>query len=89
MIRQHQFSKVELVSLVLPQNSKDELDRMTNAAETVLQRLELPYKTMLLCSQDIGFCAQKPTILKFGCRMKRDIEKSQVALIAENFRQEE
>ncbi|WPX96456.1 serine--tRNA ligase [Candidatus Bandiella euplotis] len=59
MIRQHQFSKVELVSLVLPQNSKDELDRMTNAAETVLQRLELPYKTMLLCSQDIGFCAQK------------------------------
>jgi seryl-tRNA synthetase len=59
MMRQHQFSKVELISLTAPKDSKNELERMTNAAETVLQRLDLPYRTMLLCSQDMGFCAQK------------------------------
>lgn len=59
MIRLHQFSKVELVSIVKPQDSKVEHERMLSAAETILQMLELPYRVMLLCSQDTGFCAAK------------------------------
>ena len=59
MIRQHQFSKVELISIVLPERSKDELERMTSAAETILKKLDIPYRISLLCSQDTGFCAQK------------------------------
>lgn len=59
MIRQHQFWKVELVSLTAAENSEQELERMTNAAETILQRLELPYRLVLLCSGDMGFAAQK------------------------------
>lgn len=52
MIRQHQFYKVELVSIVHPDKSADEHERMLNAAETVLQQLELPYRVVLLCSGD-------------------------------------
>jgi len=59
MIRQHQFSKVELVSIVRPQDSKQEHERMLSAAEEVLKRLELPYRVMLLCSGDMGFCSTK------------------------------
>lgn len=59
MIRLHQFSKVELVSIVKPEDSANEHERMLTAAETVLQRLEIPYRVMLLCSQDTGFCAAK------------------------------
>ncbi len=59
MIRLHQFSKVELVSIVKPEDSKSEHERMLSAAETILQRLELPYRIMLLCSKDTGFCAAK------------------------------
>jgi len=59
MIRQHQFSKVELVSFVKPEESKNELERMTNAAETVLKNLDLPYRVSLLCAEDMGFCAEK------------------------------
>jgi seryl-tRNA synthetase len=59
MIRLHQFSKVELVSIVKPEDSNAEHERMLSAAETILQRLELPYRVMLLCSQDTGFCAAK------------------------------
>ena len=59
MIRQHQFSKVELISIVLPENSKVELERMTETAETILRKLEIPYRTVMLCSQDTGFCSQK------------------------------
>lgn len=59
MIRQHQFSKVELVSATLPEDSADEHERMLSAAETVLQTLDLPYRTMLLCSGDTGFGSQK------------------------------
>ncbi len=59
MMRQHQFSKVELISIVLPENSKDELGRMTNAAETILKKLKIPYRTSMLCSGDTGFCSQK------------------------------
>ena len=59
MIRQHQFTKVELVSIVRPQDSPAELQRMLHCAETVLQRLELHYRVMLLCAGDMGFAAGK------------------------------
>ncbi|MDE1882859.1 MAG: serine--tRNA ligase [Rhodospirillales bacterium] len=59
MLRQHQFSKVELVSITTPEQSWDEHERMTRAAETVLERLGLPYRRMLLCAGDTGFSAAK------------------------------
>ena len=59
MIRMHQFHKVEMVSIVAPEDSAEELDRMTGAAERVLQLLELPYRVMLLCSGDMGFAAKR------------------------------
>ncbi|MHA7817519.1 MAG: serine--tRNA ligase [Pseudohaliea sp.] len=59
MIRQHQFEKVELVCFVRPGDSDDALERLTGHAETVLQRLELPYRRVLLCGGDLGFSARK------------------------------
>ncbi len=59
MIRQHQFEKVELVSIVRPEQSDAEHERMTRCAETVLERLQLPYRRMLLCTGDMGFAATK------------------------------
>lgn len=59
MLRQHQFHKVELVSVVKQEDSAAELERMTNVAESILQKLGLPYRVMLLCSQDMGFSACK------------------------------
>jgi seryl-tRNA synthetase len=59
MIRQHQFSKVELVSITRPDASAEEHERMTRCAETVLQRLELPYRVVVLCAGDTGFGARK------------------------------
>ena len=59
MIRQHQFSKVELVSVTTPENSLAEHERMTACAEEVLKRLGLPFRTMLLCTGDMGFASQK------------------------------
>jgi seryl-tRNA synthetase len=59
MIRQHQFEKVELVQLVPPAESYAALERLTADAETVLQRLELPYRTMALCTGDLGFSSAK------------------------------
>jgi seryl-tRNA synthetase len=59
MIRQHQFEKVELVQLVSPADSAEALEALTGHAEIVLQRLELPYRKVLLCSGDIGFGSSK------------------------------
>jgi seryl-tRNA synthetase len=59
MIRQHQFSKVELVSITRPEQSDAEHERMTTCAETILQRLELPYRVVVLASGDTGFAAHK------------------------------
>ncbi len=59
MIRQHQFLKVELVSIAHPDHSDDEHKRMTNCAEEVLKRLGLPYRVITLCTGDMGFSAQK------------------------------
>lgn len=64
MIRQHQFSKVELVSITTPEQSRDELERMTASAESILQGLGLHYRVMRLCAGDMGF----------GARMTYDLE---------------
>jgi seryl-tRNA synthetase len=59
MIRQHQFYKVELVSIVTPDHALDEHERMTHCAEEILKALELPYRKVLLCTGDMGFASQK------------------------------
>ncbi|MBX2855279.1 MAG: serine--tRNA ligase [Rhodobacteraceae bacterium] len=59
MLRQHQFEKVEMVSVTKPEDSLAELERMTGCAETILQKLELPYRTVTLCTGDMGFGARK------------------------------
>jgi seryl-tRNA synthetase len=59
LIRVHQFQKVELVNFVHPDHSYDELERLTQAAETILQKLKLPYRVMALCTGDLGFSAAK------------------------------
>lgn len=59
MIRQHQFEKVELVQLVHPETSWDALDALTGHAEAILQKLELPYRAVVLCGGDLGFSAAK------------------------------
>ncbi len=64
MIRQHQFTKVELVSITTPEQSRDELERMTASAESILQGLGLHYRVMKLCAGDMGF----------GARMTYDLE---------------
>lgn len=59
LIRQHQFNKVEMVKIVKPETSYDELESMVNSAEKILQKLNLPYRVISLCSGDIGFSAAK------------------------------
>ena len=59
LMRQHQFEKVEMVSIVLPEDSEREHARMLTSAEKILERLELPYRTVLLCSGDTGFSSTK------------------------------
>jgi seryl-tRNA synthetase len=59
LIRQHQFDKVELMTFSAPEQSYDELERLTSNAEEILKRLDLPYRTMLLCTGDMGFASAK------------------------------
>jgi seryl-tRNA synthetase len=59
MIRQHQFDKVEMVQIAHPDKSYDALEEMTGHAEAILQRLNLPYRVVALCTGDIGFAAAK------------------------------
>ncbi len=59
MLRQHQFEKVEMVSITRPEDSRDELDRMTKCAQGILERLGLPYRTVVLCVGDMGFGARR------------------------------
>ena len=59
MIRQHQFDKVEILQVVHPEKSADAHEELTRHAETILQRLELPYRTMMLCTGDLGFSSAK------------------------------
>ena len=93
MIRQHQFSKIEMVSIVHPKDSDTKLEEMTNHAEFILKELNLPYRVVLLCSGDTGFSSKKHMILKFGCLDKImdwvNIEKYHLVQIVEIFNQEE
>jgi seryl-tRNA synthetase len=59
LIRQHQFDKVELMKFTTPEQSYDELESLRRAAETVLERLDLPYRTVVLCTGDMGFASAK------------------------------
>jgi seryl-tRNA synthetase len=59
MLRQHQFEKVEMVSLTRPEDSEAELKRMTRCAENILERLDIPYRTVVLCTGDMGFGARR------------------------------
>ncbi|HNE99995.1 MAG TPA: serine--tRNA ligase, partial [Thauera aminoaromatica] len=59
MIRQHQFDKVEMVQIVEPAKSKEALEQMVGHAEAILQKLELPYRVITLCTGDMGFSAAK------------------------------
>jgi seryl-tRNA synthetase len=59
MMRQHQFTKVELVSITTPEHSQEEHERMLGCAEAVLKKLDLPFRTVTLCTGDMGFAAQK------------------------------
>ncbi|MBG9795183.1 seryl-tRNA synthetase [Paenibacillus dendritiformis] len=59
LIRQHQFNKVEMVKLVKPENSYEELESLTRHAESILQQLKLPYRVMALCTGDLGFSSAK------------------------------
>jgi seryl-tRNA synthetase len=81
MIRQHQFTKVELVSITTPESSKDEHERMLSCAEEVLRRLELHYRVMTLCAGDMGFPSQKTRDIEVwlpGQNMYREISSCSV-----------
>ena len=81
MIRQHQFTKVELVSITTPEQSKDEHERMLACAEEVLKRLDLHYRVMTLCTGDMGFPSQKTYDIEVwlpGQNMFREISSCSV-----------
>jgi len=81
MIRQHQFSKVELVSIAHPDQSLEEHERMTSCAEEVLKRLELPYQVIVLSTGDMGFGARKTYDIEVwlpGQNMYREISSCSV-----------
>ena len=76
LIRQHQFDKVELVSITRPEDSEAEHERMTACAEDILDKLELPYRRMLLCTGEWDFLRARPLISKSGCPDRAAIAKS-------------
>jgi seryl-tRNA synthetase len=81
MIRQHQFTKVELVSITTPEQSKDEHERMLSCAEEILKRLELHYRVVTLCAGDMGFASQKTYDIEVwlpGQNMYREISSCSV-----------
>jgi seryl-tRNA synthetase len=81
MIRQHQFTKVELVSITTPEQSKDEHERMLACAEEILRRLDLHYRVMTLCTGDMGFASQKTYDIEVwlpGQNMFREISSCSV-----------
>ena len=81
MIRQHQFTKVELVSITTPEQSKDEHERMLACAEEVLRRLDLHYRVVTLCAGDMGFAAQKTYDIEVwlpGQNMYREISSCSI-----------
>ena len=89
MIRQHQFYKVELVSIVEPKDCNTELDRMLNCAKQILNNLEIPYQVVLLSLAIWGLVLKKHLILKCGYHLKINTEKFQAVHLADLFKQEE
>ena len=89
MIRQHQFYKVELVSIVEPDKCLSELERMLGCAESILDKLEIPYQVVLLSSGDMGFSAEKTYDIELGFLPRTNIEKSQAVHRVAHFKLEE
>ncbi len=86
MLRQHQFNKVELVSITAPEKSAEEHERMLACAEAVLKKLDLTYRVMTLCTGDMGFASQRPTTSRSGCRARRPTGRSPPARSAASSR---
>ena len=80
MIRQHQFQKVEMVSITTPEQSDDEHERMTNCAESILKKLELPFRTVVLCTGDMGFAARKTYDLEVWLPSPEHLSRNLVVL---------
>lgn len=80
LIRLHQFHKVEMVKFAKPEESYEELEKMTANAENILQKLNLPYRVVALCTGDMGSQLLKPTTWKFGFPLRTPTVKSLVAL---------
>ena len=86
LIRQHQFDKVELVKFAAPDTSYDELESLTANAERVLQLLGLPYRTVVLCTGDMGFSAAKTYDIEVWLPSQKAIERFRRARTAKRFR---
>ena len=86
MIRQHQFYKVEMVSIVEKMNCIDELERMTSCATGILDLLELPYRKVILCSGDMGFSSEKTYDLEVWLPSEKNIERFLHVLLAGLFK---
>jgi len=86
MIRVHQFDKVELVQIVQPEQSYDALEEMTGHAEKILQKLELPYRVVTLCTADIGFASAKTYDLEVWLPGRESIARSRPVRTARRFR---
>ena len=86
MLRQHQFEKVEMVSITTPETSLAEHDRMTNCAKAILEKLELPYRIVVLCTGDMGFGARKTHDLEVWLPVKIPIVRLARSLSAAIFR---
>ena len=78
LIRQHQFDKVELVKFTTPEQSHDELEKLTRDAETVLERLGLPYRRVLLCTGDMGFASAKTYDIEVWLPSQNDVSRDLV-----------
>ena len=86
MLRQHQFEKVEMVSITHPDHSRAELDRMTGCAQAILEKLGLPYRTVVLCTGDMGAGARALMISRCGCPAKTPIVRFHLCRSAVIFR---
>ena len=89
MIRQHQFYKVELVSIVENNKCEEELERMTNCASMILDKLKLPYRKVLLCTGDMGFSAEKTYDIEVWLPSENKYREISAVLLVEHFRLEE
>jgi seryl-tRNA synthetase (EC 6.1.1.11) len=87
LVRQHEFDKVELVKFVRPETSYDELEKLVGDAEDVLQRLELPYRVVMMCTGDVGFAAQRSMTRRSGCRATAGTWRSRPAATSRPSRQ--